>query len=35
MSQLSTVPERSSPFSARSRAPGTLSSSQRIFVPEK
>ena len=35
MSQLSTVPARISPFSARRRMPGTLSSSQRSFVPEK
>ena len=31
----STVPNASSPRSARRRAPGTSSSSQRIFVPEK
>ena len=33
--QLSTVPKASVPASARSRTPGTLSSSQRILVPEK
>ena len=34
-SQLSMVPNRTSPASAFSRAPGTLSSSQRSFSPEK
>ena len=34
-SQLSTVPKRSLPASAFSRAPGTLSRIQRILVPEK
>ena len=34
-SQVSIVPNASSPASARSRAPGTLSSSQAIFVAEK
>ena len=34
-SQLSTVPKRSSPFSALSRAPGTFWSIQRILVAEK
>ena len=34
-SQLSTVPKASSPRSARPRAPGTSSRSQRILVPEK
>ena len=33
--QVSVVPNSSSPFSARSRAPSTLSSSQVIFGPEK
>ncbi len=32
---VSVVPNSSSPFSARSRAPSTLSSSQVIFGPEK
>ena len=31
----STVPNASSPRSARARAPGTASRSQPIFVPEK
>ena len=31
----STVPKRSSPFSALSLAPGTFSRIQRIFVPLK
>ena len=35
MSQVSTVPKASSPFSARSRAPGTRSKSHAIFVAEK
>jgi hypothetical protein len=35
MSQLSIVPQASSPRSARSRTPGTFSSSQAILVPEK
>ncbi len=35
MSQESTLPKSSSPFSARSRAPGTLSSIHLILVPEK
>ena len=35
MSQESTLPKSSSPFSARSRAPGTLSSIHFILVPEK
>ena len=35
ISQLSTVPAHSSPRSARSRTPGTLSRIQRILVPEK
>ncbi|KAF1068370.1 MAG: hypothetical protein GAK39_03454 [Variovorax sp.] len=35
ISQLSMVPKASSPRSACSRAPGTLSSSQRSLVPEK
>ena len=35
MSQLSTVPKASSPFSARSRTPSTLSSSQTILLAEK
>ncbi len=34
-SHVSTVPNASSPRRARSRAPDTASSSQRIFVPEK
>ena len=34
-SQESTVPKASSPRSARCRAPGTSSRSQRILVPEK
>ena len=34
-SQLSTVPKRSLPASARSRAPGTLSRIHLILVPEK
>jgi hypothetical protein len=34
-SQASMVPSLTSPFSARSRAPGTLSSSQANFVAEK
>ena len=34
-SQLSTVPKRSFPASARSRAPGTLSRIHLILVPEK
>ena len=34
-SQESMVPKASSPFSARSRAPSTLSSSHRTFVPLK
>jgi hypothetical protein len=34
-SQVSMVPKASSPFSARARAPGTLSSSQASLVPEK
>ena len=34
-SQLSTVPKASLPWLARSRAPGTLSSIQRILVAEK
>ncbi len=33
--KVSTVPKASSPCSARARAPGTLSSSQASFVPEK
>jgi hypothetical protein len=33
--KLSIVPARSSPRSARARAPFTLSSSQAILVPEK
>jgi hypothetical protein len=33
--QESMVPKASSPRSARSRTPSTLSSSQRILVPEK
>ena len=35
ISQLSTVPNASSPRSAVVRAPGTLSRSQRSLVPEK
>ena len=35
MSHVSTVPNSSSPRSAFSRAPGTLSSTQRILVAEK
>jgi 16S rRNA U1498 N3-methylase RsmE len=35
MSHESTVPNSSSPLSARSRAPGTLSSIHFILVPEK
>ena len=35
MSQESTVPNSSRPARAFSRAPGTLSKIQRIFVPEK
>ena len=35
MSHESTVPKASSPFAARPRAPGTLSSSHFNFVPEK
>ena len=35
ISHVSMVPNISSPRSARSRAPGTLSSSQRILGPEK
>ena len=35
ISQVSMVPKASSPRSARSRAPGTLSSSQRSLLPEK
>jgi len=35
MSHVSTVPKRSSPFSARSLAPGTLSSIHLSLVPEK
>ena len=35
MSQLSTVPNSTSPRSARRRTPGTLSSIQRILLPEK
>ena len=34
-SQLSIVPNASSPASARARAPSTLSSSQRTFGPAK
>ena len=34
-SQVSIVPKASSPRRARSRAPGTWSSSQRILLPEK
>ena len=34
-SQLSIVPKASSPFSARARAPGTLSSSHSSLVPAK
>ena len=33
--KLSTVPNAISPASARARRPGTFSSSQLIFVPEK
>ena len=35
ISQLSTVPNSTSPRSARRRTPGTLSSIQRILLPEK
>ena len=34
-SQVSTVPKASRPASALARAPGSVSRSQRIFVPEK
>ena len=35
MSQVSTVPNSSSPRSARARTPGTFSRIQRSLVPEK